>query len=172
MGFKMKCKKVKILISGYLDTSLEEENKKDFLKHIEGCQSCREELESTKNLLEMFSEIRPVEKASSFYKSIMDNFYLKRANMQHETGIIESIRSLFEVFRRPVMIGICGAALLAVIVVYSNFFSREEQVALNEDEIEFLLEEHALFAEQKLFSGGAYTTVLASETYYQEKQEK
>ena len=166
----MRCKKAQLLISVYLDGILRKEEKQDFLKHIEDCEECKKELESTRELLELFSEVRSVEKEASFYQEIMSGFYMKRANIQKDPVIIEKLKSLAEAFSRPVIIGACGVIVLFFILVYSNVIKKEEQFALNGDEIEFLLEEHALFEEQKLFSSGAYSTVLASANFYKKTE--
>jgi len=166
----MKCKKTKLLISGYLDGVLEKKKEKEFIDHIKGCEACRKELESTEGLLKLFSEIKPVVKDAAFYQSIMSGFYINRANVSTRHKFFEEIKSIKEWFTKPVVIGICGALLLAAILIYSNFMNKDEQFASTGNEIEFLLEEHALFEEQKIFSGGAYSTVLASSSFYQKPE--
>ncbi|RKY89151.1 hypothetical protein DRQ09_01855 [candidate division KSB1 bacterium] len=168
----MRCKKVKFLISGYLDGILEEKQKQEFLNHIEKCENCKRELESTKELLGMISTIKPVEKAPSFYQEIMSGFYLKRAKVQNRTGIVEKFISTVSAFKKPVIIGIFSIIILISAVIYSNFFRKQEKLMANGngDEIEFLLEEHALFAEQKLFSRGAYSTALVSANFFKNQR--
>jgi predicted anti-sigma-YlaC factor YlaD len=50
---KMKCKKVKRMISLYMDGELKPDNEKKLFEHLETCESCRKE----KNLLECINQM-------------------------------------------------------------------------------------------------------------------
>jgi anti-sigma factor RsiW len=51
----MKCGQARKKISQYIDDELSLDEKKDFTSHIQGCPSCRKELEATQALHRMFA---------------------------------------------------------------------------------------------------------------------
>jgi anti-sigma factor RsiW len=51
----MKCHHARKMISQYVDDELSLDEKKDFDSHIRSCASCREELEQTRTLHELFA---------------------------------------------------------------------------------------------------------------------
>jgi anti-sigma factor RsiW len=51
----MKCRHVRKRISQYIDEELTPDGKKDFESHVQGCASCREGLEETRSLHQMFA---------------------------------------------------------------------------------------------------------------------
>jgi anti-sigma factor RsiW len=52
---KMKCRHVRKRISEYIDEELTQDEKKDVESHTRSCASCREELEETRALHELFT---------------------------------------------------------------------------------------------------------------------
>lgn len=67
----VKCEKLLEMISPYLDGELQEEEKEEFLAHLEQCPQCKKEVEELEQLLHDFSEIPEVELPDGFHEELM-----------------------------------------------------------------------------------------------------
>jgi anti-sigma factor RsiW len=74
----MKCRHVKKIISQYVDDELKPGEKKNFDSHIQDCASCREELEETRALHQMFDSARRFPAPHGFATRVLANLEEKK----------------------------------------------------------------------------------------------
>lgn len=101
----MKCRQVRRLISRYVDEELGPDEKRDFDQHIQGCASCREELEQTLALHRMFASAERYPAPYGFATRVM-------ANLQEKEG--SRLRGLVPV--RPLFLRAAQVAVALVIM--------------------------------------------------------
>jgi anti-sigma factor RsiW len=69
----MKCRHVRRRISQYIDEELTPDEKKDFESHIRSCASCREELEETRTLHQVFASAQRFPAPYGFATRVLAN---------------------------------------------------------------------------------------------------
>jgi anti-sigma factor RsiW len=69
----MKCRHIRKRISQYIDEDLTPDEKKDFDSHIQGCASCRKELEETRALHQMIASARRFPAPYGFATRVLAN---------------------------------------------------------------------------------------------------
>jgi anti-sigma factor RsiW len=76
----MKCKHVRKMISQYVDDELSPDEKKDFDSHIQSCASCREELEETRTLHQLFASAERFHAPHGFATRVLANLEEKEGS--------------------------------------------------------------------------------------------
>jgi len=85
----MKCNKVKKKIAAYLDGELNPVEKNEFLLHINGCESCSEELEDMEFAVSLIKPLEPIKPSPYFYSKIRNNI-----GTQHSGNVFTRLVSL------------------------------------------------------------------------------
>lgn len=101
----MECKRAQELITAFINNQLEnDDERKDFLEHIDDCRECREELEVTYSLLTAMKQLD--ENAD-----LSDN-YITELNHKIETCYIDGLKKRRSIARRwAVLIALTGGLL-------------------------------------------------------------
>lgn len=60
------CEEIRELLSFYLDNELHENERKQVVKHLEGCDACKAELDQLKDMIEAIGEVEEVEMSADF----------------------------------------------------------------------------------------------------------
>jgi anti-sigma factor RsiW len=76
----MKCRRVKKMISQYVDDELALDEKKDFDSHIQGCAPCREALEETQALHQLFASAERFPAPYGFSERVLTNLEEKEGS--------------------------------------------------------------------------------------------
>lgn len=71
----MSCERYQLLMTGYLDGELPVEEQTEFLKHLEGCHSCAEELQQHRKLKEITGQMRFIEPEDRIWEHYWSNVY-------------------------------------------------------------------------------------------------
>ena len=69
----MKCPHARKLISQFIDEELTPDEKKEFDSHVQGCASCRKELEETQDLHELFASAQRFPAPYGFATRVLAN---------------------------------------------------------------------------------------------------
>jgi predicted anti-sigma-YlaC factor YlaD len=69
----MKCRHARKMISQYIDEELSPDEKKDFESHIQSCASCKEELEETRALHQLFASAKRFAAPYGFATRVLAN---------------------------------------------------------------------------------------------------
>jgi anti-sigma factor RsiW len=103
----MKCRHIRKRISQYIDEDLTPDEKKDFDSHIQGCASCRQELEETRSLHQMFASAPKFPAPYGFATRVL-------ANLEEKEG--SRARGLLGF--RPFLLRAVQVALALVVVTF------------------------------------------------------
>jgi hypothetical protein len=103
----MKCRHARKKISQYIDEDLTPDEKKDFDSHIQGCASCREELEETRALHKRFASAERFAAPYGFATRVL-------ANLEEKEG--SRLRSFLGF--RPLFLRAAQVALALVIMTF------------------------------------------------------
>jgi anti-sigma factor RsiW len=82
----MKCRHARKMISRYVDDELTPDERRDFDSHIKGCASCRNELEETGALHELFASARRFPAPYGFSTRVLAN--LEEKERSRAQGIL------------------------------------------------------------------------------------
>ena len=83
----MKCPHARKLISQFIDEELTPDEKKEFDSHVQGCASCRKELEETQDLHELFASAQRFPAPYGFATRVLANLEEKeRSRVQGILG--------------------------------------------------------------------------------------
>ena len=77
----MNCKHVKKMISQYVDGELAPDEKKDFDAHLRSCASCREELEKTRAIHDLFASVEKFPAPYGFATRVLANLDEKERSL-------------------------------------------------------------------------------------------
>jgi anti-sigma factor RsiW len=102
----MKCARARKMISQYVDDELDLEEKKGFDSHIQGCASCREELEETRALRQLFASAERFPAPYGFATRVL-------ANLEEKEG--SRLRSLLSI--RPFFLRTTQVAFALVVMI-------------------------------------------------------
>jgi anti-sigma factor RsiW len=72
-GQKMKCSRIRKMISPYVDDELSPEDKRTFTAHIQECAACKNELEDIQSVHELFASAENYSAPSGFATRVMAN---------------------------------------------------------------------------------------------------
>lgn len=110
------CSEINEMISMYIDDMLDEDTRREVDAHIDGCPSCRNELEELKAVLGMCVELPEVELPQGFGAELHEKLVHEKEK--------EDRRKQWTVLRnRIVKIGASAAACLVLIVLLQGFFT-------------------------------------------------
>lgn len=71
----MTCPDYKVLMMGYLDNELSEQEKKKFTEHLDQCPDCQKELAEFKDLEQLADEMVLTEPADELWQQYWNNIY-------------------------------------------------------------------------------------------------
>ncbi|MBQ9984477.1 MAG: zf-HC2 domain-containing protein [Lachnospiraceae bacterium] len=121
----MTCLEAQSKIIAYIDYNLDKEQKKEFLRHIQCCENCREELDIYYTMIEGMRQL-------DSNQSLSEDFSVKLSNrMEHEMKQSRKKRSLL----RSSVLLLVVATFSAVMIGYVNFLDmlhQDEQAKLKE----------------------------------------
>jgi anti-sigma factor RsiW len=125
----MKCRHVKRMISQYIDDDLSLDGKKDFDSHIQNCPSCRERLEETLALHQMFTSAERFPAPYGFATRVL-------ANLEEKEG--SRLRSL--VLIRPFFFRAAQVAFALVVmtigIVSGNLLLAERKTPMGQTAVQ------------------------------------
>jgi predicted anti-sigma-YlaC factor YlaD len=112
---KMKCTKIRKLISSYIDDQLGPDEKNDFVSHIRNCPGCRKALEEVQTVHELFTSAERFSVPYGFTTRVMANLEAKEpsrwwAFFTHRPLVLRTLEVAFALI--VVMIGVISGNLL------------------------------------------------------------
>lgn len=131
----MTCLEVQSKIIAYIDNKLERDEKQDFLKHIQSCDDCKDELNIYYTMIEGMRQLDENMPLSRDFTAELNN------RMERE---MRSSKKKREFFRSSILLAVAGM-LFFVIVGYVNFLNllhEQEQTALKEAQGEYYYSSH------------------------------
>lgn len=130
----MTCLEAQSKIIAYIDYNLERDEKQDFLKHIQGCSDCKEELNIYYTMIEGMRQLDENMPLSKDFTAELD------ARMNRE---MKSSKKKQEFFRSSVLIVLVGIMgfLIFGYVNFLNLLHAQEQTALKEAQGEYYYSE-------------------------------
>lgn len=107
----MNCKRIKELLSAYLDEALELAEKESVEKHLLSCTNCRSEKEKLEKAVSMVRSLKEVEPPTNFLRSV-------RSRLEQESVLRRWVRKAL--FPLPVKIPLeaLAAMLIAATIIY------------------------------------------------------
>lgn len=135
----------KILLSGYLDGELTDQDKKIIEDHLKDCIECQEEfnnLKQTKEVLDKMTIQKPKDEVWKAYWSSVYNRLERKAGwiffsiglvVLFSIGIYELINQIFQdqsvslIIKLGIMSVIVGGAILLISVIKEQLFTRKRQ---------------------------------------------
>jgi anti-sigma factor RsiW len=111
-GEKMKCSQIRKMISPFVDDELGSEQAKIFISHIQGCSACREALEETESMHQLFGPAERFEAPYGFATRVM-----ARIEEQETRPSFWSFFTLQPVFLRAVQVA------FALVVIFIGLVS-------------------------------------------------
>jgi hypothetical protein len=118
------CKDIKDLITKYLENEMENDERISFEKHIDSCESCKEELEDIKSMINLCSEIEDEELPEDFSSRLHDKLILEKEIQDKSKKLIYNNKY----FRIAVSI---AAMFLIVLLVKDVQFSKFHSMILS-----------------------------------------
>lgn len=112
----MDCKKVKNLVSEYLDERLSDKDKKAFEEHIAGCKSCEDEFNAFLDSWEIMADYDVPEVGSDFTKKVVHLIHTQQAQ-QKPLSIWEKFRQAFSLQNVAVVPAFASILILAGIAI-------------------------------------------------------
>ena len=115
----MKCSNIKLLLSEYIDKSLNAQTRSLVEQHLKDCETCQNDYTSLKNILSELGELPKIKAPDDF----LDNLH---ARMDSWFDIKKIARILFVPFKIKVPLELLTAAATAVLVIFFvNVFQQE-----------------------------------------------
>ena len=119
----MKCSEIKLLLSEYIDNTINAQDRLKIDNHLKGCEKCESEYMSLKNILGELGELPTVKAPDDFLESI-------RTRMESGIDINTIIKKLFVPFTIKVPMQIVTAAASAVLIIFIiNVFQQEKPIS-------------------------------------------
>lgn len=141
------------MLSPYVDGELSPDEKKDFDKHIRICASCRESLEETRALHQMFASARRFTAPYGFPTRV-------RANLEEEKGArlwrLVSIRTFF---LRAAQVT-CALVIMTVGIISGNLLLPERTDHIGQTAVQQTFSLDLFQAMPPDSIGGIYTTLM------------
>lgn len=137
----MTCLEAQSKIIAYIDNNLEKDEKVDFLKHIQGCKDCKEELDIYYTMIEGMRQLDSNMPLSRDFTQELD------ARMQRELKYNRKKREFFRSSVCIIIVSVLGFFIFGY-VNFLNLLHEDEQAKLKEAQGEYYFSEtfgHILF---------------------------
>jgi predicted anti-sigma-YlaC factor YlaD len=144
MDFRMKCRNIQKKLSAYQDRELKPEEKEQISRHLENCQSCREQYEKLERVwqtLEEFQEIRP---DPWFYPQLV-----RKVKEPRERSLLPGVQWVFQMLRTPAIASILLAIGILAGTYLGNTLARSDFLRFQPERPTYSQE--ALFDSLKVF---------------------
>jgi hypothetical protein len=115
----MDCSDIKVLLSEYIDGTLDRETKDRVEQHVASCADCREELASLKALVHELGSLEPVQPPEDFLAQV-------HKRLDKPSRFSKLFGTLFLPFRIKWPLQVAGAAAMAILVLSLVYFQQEE----------------------------------------------
>jgi len=123
----MKCHSVQKKLSAYQDGELKPQEQNEVGRHLENCQSCREQYEKLEHAWQILGELGEIRPDPWFYPQLM-----RKIKEPREQGLLPAIERFFQLLRTPVIasilvaIGILAGIYLGNNLARSGFFQSDQ----------------------------------------------
>jgi hypothetical protein len=115
----MKCSNIKLLLSEYIDGTLDEKARFSVEQHLQACETCQHEYASLKNIIGDLGELPKVKAPDDFLESV-------HTKMESGFDLSKLFRKLFVPFKIKVPLEILTAAATAIIIIFFvNVYQKE-----------------------------------------------
>lgn len=131
----MTCLDAQSKIIAYIDHKLNKEEKVNFLKHIKGCQDCREELGIYYTMIEGMRQLDSNQPLSKDFEKELDD------RMERELKHSRKKREFFRSSVCIIILGILGFGIVGYIN-FLNLLHEDEQAKLKEAQGEYYFSEN------------------------------
>jgi anti-sigma factor RsiW len=149
----MKCRHVRELISQYVDGELSLDEKKDFDSHIQSCASCREELEETRALHQLFASAERFPAPYGFATRVL-------ANLEESEGLrLRSLLSIRPLFLRAAQVAF-ALVVMTVGVISGNLLLAERPNPIGQTAVQETFSLDLFQATPPDSIGGIYNTLV------------
>lgn len=118
----MKCSNIKLLLSDYIDQSMDGKTHSIIEQHLQECKTCQNEYASLKNIIGELGELPSIKAPADFLESI-------HAKMESGFDLNKLLRKLFVPFKIKIPLELLTAAATAVIIIFFvNVYQNEHQL--------------------------------------------
>jgi anti-sigma factor RsiW len=118
----MKCRNIQKKLSAYQDRELKPREREEVSRHLQGCQSCREEYEKLERVWQTLAEMQEFSPDPRFYLQLV-----RKINQPREHGFFPSLQWVFGLLPTPavasiiLMVGILVGTYLGNALVRCDF---------------------------------------------------
>jgi anti-sigma factor RsiW len=149
----MKCRHVKRRISQYIDEELTPDEKKEFDSHIQSCASCREELEETRALHQLFASAPKFPAPHGFATRVLASLEEK------ERSRVRGLLGFRPLFLRAAQVGF-ALVVITIGVVSGNLLLAERTDQIGQTAVQETFSLDLFQATPPDSIGGAYVTLM------------
>ncbi|MCJ7714498.1 zf-HC2 domain-containing protein [Candidatus Bathyarchaeota archaeon] len=107
----MKCSKTKLILSEYIDETLDANIRSLVEKHLLGCEKCKADYASLKNLISELGELPRVKAPDDFLKNL-------HSRMEPRFGLKKIVQTLFIPFKIKIPLELLTATAAAVLIIF------------------------------------------------------
>jgi predicted anti-sigma-YlaC factor YlaD len=124
----MKCHSIQKKFSAYQDRELKPEEKEEISRHLESCQSCREQYEKLDRVWQTLGELEEIRPGPWFYRQLV-----RKIKEPREQGLLPTIERFFQLLRTPaiapiiLLIGMLAGTYLGNILIRCDFLPFQPQ---------------------------------------------
>jgi hypothetical protein len=148
---KMNCKKVRKYFTEFLKGDIAGNEREMISKHIESCNSCRDELREFLNLNSILSKVKTPKKEELFWENYLEEVKVKLNLLpqKKEKWAINKIE--LPIFLRRPVYAVAVLFILAIgIIAYQKWSPQKSEFAYS-NSLEFFLEEYDNVASENIF---------------------
>jgi anti-sigma factor RsiW len=122
MDFMMGCSTIQKKLSAYQDGELKPQERNDVTRHLQDCQSCREQYEKLERVWQTLGQMEEIRPDPWFYSQL-----IRKIRESHRKGVLPALQHVFQLLRTPAIasillaVGIVIGSYLGNILVQSNF---------------------------------------------------
>ena len=113
----MNCKTVALCLNQYLDGEIDQATALALKNHLDGCETCREELSRLEKISEFFADPEPVELPVSFHARVIAEAY--RCQRSAQFGVFDILNDLAGWWRsagQGLRLSVVSAAMCGVVL--------------------------------------------------------
>lgn len=165
----MTCALVRKQMMVYLERLCPADDLAAMTHHLESCQACAQELADYRRVTTLLQQVRPIPPDPSLWPEMMTALREQRARTLAEPWSARRswLGGRAAAFRRPLYAFSAAAAVVitGATIIWYLLTAQPTPMAQSPrdgDDMSFYLKEHALIADQSVFSNGAFGSVLVS----------
>jgi predicted anti-sigma-YlaC factor YlaD len=119
----MKCHSVQKKLSAYQDRELKPHEHQEVSRHLENCQSCREQYDKHEQVWKTLGELGEIRPDPWFYRQLV-----RKIHQPREQGLLPTLQHIYHLSRGPALasiiliIGLMAGSYLGGIVARSDLF--------------------------------------------------